>query len=120
MRNFEDASGITGEEEKMIAIAMRNSLRETSSKADIRLNQIEEMKTYRPSEEEFKDPIAYIEKLYKQGANKYGCVKIIPPESYKPPVPIDELSSQKLPTRYQTLQHLSQARPFDVNQEGIT
>lgn len=108
--NFEDLAGISSEEEKLLAIAIKNSLRESSAKLKVELNQIQEMKTYRPSEAEFGDPIAYIEQLYKEGAQEYGCIKIIPPEGYNPPVPIDESSDQKLPTRFQTLQNLSMAK----------
>mmetsp|Transcript_18955 Transcript_18955/g.21774 ORF Transcript_18955/g.21774 Transcript_18955/m.21774 type:complete len:191 (+) Transcript_18955:424-996(+) len=103
----------------MLTIAIKNSLREKRS-ASIELNEIEEMKVFRPSEEEFKDPINYIEMLYNQGMQEYGCVKIIPPASYKPPSALNKHSAQKLPTRYQTLQQLSQSKPFETNLEGMT
>jgi len=48
---------------------------------------------YHPSEEEFKDPLKYIEKLYEDGAADYGCVKIIPPDSFKPEFCFDLASS---------------------------
>ena len=38
---------MSGEEEKMLAIAMKNSLREKKASQDVELNEIEEMKTYR-------------------------------------------------------------------------
>jgi hypothetical protein len=107
---MDDRVGISGEEEKMLAFAIKNSLREKSAKPKLELNQIQEMQTYHPSAAEFKDPIAYIGKLYKEGAQEYGCIKIIPPEGYTPPCPIDEDSPQLLPTRYQTLQDLSMAK----------
>jgi hypothetical protein len=65
---------------------------------------------YRPSEEEFMNPINYIEKLYKEGASEFGCIKIIPPSSYKPPNPMSKSSDKKMPTKYQILQDLSQAQ----------
>lgn len=38
---------MSGEEEKMLAIAIKNSLREKRASPVIELNEIEEMKTYR-------------------------------------------------------------------------
>ena len=67
-------------------------------------------KIFRPTEEEFMNPVKYVEKLYKEEAYEYGWVKIIPPKSYKPPKVIDKESEKKLPTRYQTLQELSQGK----------
>lgn len=45
---------------------------------------VKEMKCFYPTEEEFKNPILYIEKLCKEGAYEFGCIKIVPPESFKP------------------------------------
>lgn len=59
------------------------------------------MPVFHPTEEEFKNPIDYIEKLYDHyGASEYGTVKIIPPKSFKPPNVWDKESDRKLPTRY--------------------
>ena len=58
------------------------------------------MKVYRPTKEEFKNPIDYFEKLFLEGAGKYGCVKIIPPKDFKPPFAFDRGSNRKLPTRF--------------------
>jgi len=53
----------------------------------------------------------YIEYLYeKEKAYKYGIVKIIPPASYRPALAFDMFSKQKLPTRYQVLQELTQGK----------
>jgi hypothetical protein len=43
------------------------------------------MKTFYPTTEEFKEPLVYIENLYKRGASRYGCIKIIPPKEFKTP-----------------------------------
>ena len=53
----------------------------------------------------------YIEYLYeKEKAYRYGIVKIIPPASYRPALAFDMFSKQKLPTRYQVLQELTQGK----------
>ena len=72
---------------------------------DINLND-----NFRPTEEEFSDPIQYIEALYKEGAHEYGCIKIIPPAGFKPPWPLDKESSNKLPFRFQVLQDMTQGK----------
>jgi hypothetical protein len=103
----------TTEEEKLLRLAIKNSLMEVAEKERIELEDIPEMKTFRPTEEEFTNPIEYAEKLYKQGAHKYGTVKIIPPASFKPPMAFDQFSEQKIPTRYQDLFKLSQGKVSD-------
>lgn len=65
------------------------------------------MKTYHPTEEEFKNPIAYIEQLFAEGAQKYGLIKIVPPKDFKPTLAFDQFSDKKLPSRFQVLQDLA-------------
>jgi len=88
------------EEQKLLYQAIKNSLVETKNFNE-NLENIEEMPIFRPTEEEFRNPIDYIEKLYREkDIVQYGTVKVIPPSSFKPKCVFDTNSDQKLPTRY--------------------
>lgn len=79
------------------------------------------MKTFHPTESEFENPIDYIENIMeKYDGGKYGCVKIVPPSSFKPDVALDLESNVKYPTRYQILQELAQGKAFKENNTGHT
>lgn len=56
------------EEQRMIKLALKNSIIE-AKQCSANLDDIEEMKTFHPTLEEFKNPIEYVEKLYKEGAD---------------------------------------------------
>jgi histone demethylase JARID1 len=53
-----------------------------------RLHNIPEGPTFRPTEEEFRDPMEYMRKIAPEG-RKYGIAKIIPPEGWQMPFAID-------------------------------
>lgn len=53
-----------------------------------RMFGLQEAPTYRPTAEEFKDPVQYIGKI-REEATKYGIVKIVPPDSWNPPFAVD-------------------------------
>lgn len=63
-----------------------NNPREPSKR--VRPHGIPEAPTFRPTEEEFKDPVAYIQKIAPEG-KKYGICRVIPPENWQPTFAID-------------------------------
>lgn len=54
----------------------------------VRPHGIPEAPTFRPTEEEFRDPVAYIQKIAPEG-KKYGICRVVPPEGWQPPFAID-------------------------------
>ncbi len=49
---------------------------------------LSEAPTFRPTEEEFRDPMEYMRKIAPEG-RKYGIAKIIPPDGWNPDFAID-------------------------------
>lgn len=54
----------------------------------VRPHGLQEAPTFRPTEEEFKDPLEYIQKIAPEG-QKYGICRIIPPDNWNPPFAVD-------------------------------
>lgn len=55
-----------------------------------------EAPTFRPTEAEFRDPMAYIRSIFDK-ASKYGICKIIPPDNWNPDFAIDTEVSRDNP-----------------------
>ena len=62
------------------------AVRETNKR--VRPHGLQEAPTFRPTEEEFRDPFEYMKKIAPEGS-KYGLCKIIPPKGWKPSFAID-------------------------------
>ena len=83
-------------------------------------SKVKEMKVFRPTAEEFKDPIEWIESKFEE-CKQYGCIKVIPPASMIPKFDLNlNENSMSVPTRKQTLQNLQRGVPFIANPEGLT
>lgn len=59
-----------------------------------RLFGLRESPTYRPTAEQFKDPVQYIQSI-REEAQKYGIVKIVPPDTWNPTFAIDTEHAEK-------------------------
>ncbi|KAL2825965.1 PLU-1-like protein-domain-containing protein [Aspergillus cavernicola] len=66
--------------------AQPNAPREPTNR--VRPHGLQEAPTFRPTEEEFRDPEAYIRKIAPEG-RKYGICRVIPPENWQPTFAID-------------------------------
>jgi hypothetical protein len=77
---------------------------QTSMRQGLRIPQT---LVFRPTEEEFVKPMAYINKIRAE-AEEYGICKIIPPASFKPPFAHD-FSSLRFKTRLQKIHQLQEA-----------
>ncbi|CCH44977.1 hypothetical protein BN7_4555 [Wickerhamomyces ciferrii] len=91
-----------------IGIKTRKSIKENfqqkeSPSFDPPRDNIESIPTYYPTEEQFKDPMGFIESINDVGM-KYGAVKIIPPPNYDPGFSMD-LSRLKFRAAKQSLNH---------------
>lgn len=65
---------------------------------------VPEALVFRPSLDEFKDPLKYIASI-REAAEPYGICKIVPPTGWKPPCAIDK-DNLRFPTRVQSVHEL--------------
>ena len=68
-------------------------------------SSIPSIPTLYPNEREFSNPLAYITKLRKQGYEKFGAVKVVPPSSWNPKFCFN--TEKLITTRTQILQEMS-------------
>jgi histone demethylase JARID1 len=67
-------------------VERRGQVREPTHR--VRPHGLQDAPTFRPTEEEFKDPLEYVRKIAPEG-KKYGICKIVPPEGWDPTFAID-------------------------------
>jgi hypothetical protein len=75
------------------------------------LSQVKDALEFRPTVEEWKNPIAYIEKI-RVDAEAFGIAKIIPPAGWNPPYVLKE--DFKFTTRVQQVDRLQEAAGFEA------
>ena len=68
----------------MLNQALQISLVETTNISSKLLDIVKPMPVFYPTEDEFNNPIAFVEKLMMGDAKiaQYGCIKIVPPKSF--------------------------------------
>jgi len=74
---------------------------------------IEESVVYHPSEEEFRDPLKFINSI-REEAEKYGICKIVPPAGWRPPhQERRQTSTARMPTKLQCINELQEGKGFE-------
>jgi [histone H3]-trimethyl-L-lysine4 demethylase len=73
---------------------------------------LQDAPTYHPTEDEWKDPMEFMRKIFKE-AREYGICKIVPPESWNPDFAIDtEVSCGRGPGEAYGIQSLTGPQRF--------
>lgn len=71
------------------AAARPRSLRWDPSRGRPQASLVPEAPTFHPTEEEFLDPIAYIDSIRKRGGEAAGAACVVPPPSWDPPFALE-------------------------------
>ncbi|KAG6813425.1 hypothetical protein H0H92_011122 [Tricholoma furcatifolium] len=92
---------------------LRLPVREPKTKSGTRPFGLEDCPEYWPTEEEFKDPMAYIRSISAE-AKQYGICKIIPPKDWKMPF-VTETETFRFRTRLQRLNSIEASSRAKLN-----
>lgn len=95
-------------EERLLQQAIKNSIIDNHKQDFIPPSA----PVYRPSVEEFADPIAYIESIRAEAA-QYGMCQIVPPDAWKPTCHINMDSPVMFSTKQQHIQSLQEGVEFE-------
>ncbi|SPR00706.1 unnamed protein product (mitochondrion) [Plasmodiophora brassicae] len=85
-----------------------------------KVNTIDDAPVFHPTEEEFRDPLAYIDSIRDDVEDEYGICKIVPPASWRPPVMFDDGKVETFPTRIQPIHRLQEGIGFDYADRRYT
>lgn len=94
-------------EEELFQQALANSRQE---KQLARL-PIDEAPTFRPSQAEFSNPLAYIESI-RSKAEHFGICLIVPPDTWNAPCCVDWDSQKEFSTKRQSIDRLQESMPY--------
>ncbi|KAI9598108.1 JmjC domain, hydroxylase-domain-containing protein [Syncephalis fuscata] len=95
------------------APSMSAAIRPLLSDSRRRIYNLPEAPTYRPTEEEFRDPMQYIARIRPE-AERYGICKIVPPENWQPDFHIDT-ETFRFRTRMQELNRMEGSTRANMN-----
>jgi len=98
---------VQNEEQELLQLALKNSLLETSRVQ----HDIPAAPVFYPTVDEFKNPLAYIEKIRPE-AEMFGICKIVPPEGWNPPCQIKLDNPRVFPTKRQKINTLQEGVGF--------
>lgn len=84
-----------------------------NSNVDFVFDPVPEAPTFKPNDQEFKDPLAYINQI-RPIAEQFGICKIIPPKTWKPKFCID-MNNFKFTPRVQRLNELEANTRIKIN-----
>mmetsp|Transcript_20408 Transcript_20408/g.29240 ORF Transcript_20408/g.29240 Transcript_20408/m.29240 type:complete len:543 (+) Transcript_20408:93-1721(+) len=107
-----DFEYLENEDHRLLQQAIKISCLETQRKEVV----IPEAPTYYPTEEEFLDPIQYVNKIRAE-AEQYGICKIVPPKNWDPKCNVSMSNPNKFPTKQQKINTLQEGQGFDDGNE---
>lgn len=93
-----DDDALSKREIELLELAYKNSLMETQTLKE-ELREVPSIPVFCPTEDEFKDPVAYIESIFSiDEVRNAGGFKIRPPKSFRPPCTFNPPSEKRIPT----------------------
>lgn len=91
---------------RLLQTAITNSRVDNVNTDDL---PIAEAPVYYPTVDEFRDPIAYVQRITPE-ASKFGICRIVPPEGWANPTQFDFASPRRFPTKLQRMNLMQEGR----------